>query len=76
MVLLSPDPTSGVGQKRRFECASAVSAIAPIATESLCRNERHFGLGRDMQLGLDSHANTSYPLGLKRALGLDRFRGG
>jgi hypothetical protein len=24
------------------------------------------------QLDLDSHANTSYPLGLKRALGLDR----
>ena len=27
-----PGPTR---QKRRFECASAVSAIAPIATESL-----------------------------------------
>jgi hypothetical protein len=24
------------------------------------------------QPGLDSHANTSYPLGLKRALGVDR----
>jgi hypothetical protein len=26
---------SALGQKCRFECASAVSAIAPIATESL-----------------------------------------
>ena len=34
-------PMSLMGQKRRFECSSAVSAIAPIATESLhCGNTR------------------------------------
>jgi len=39
---------------------------------SLEHEDRSLILAALQQLGLDSHANTSYPLGLKRALGLDR----
>ena len=39
---------------------------------SLEHEDRSLILAALEQLGLDSHANTSYPLGLKRALGLDR----
>ena len=39
---------------------------------SLEHQDRSLILAALEQLGLDSHANTSYPLGLKRALGLDR----
>jgi hypothetical protein len=44
----------------------------PLQSFSLEHQDRSLILAALEQLGLDSHANTSYPLGLKRALGLDR----
>ena len=57
------------GQKHRFECSSAVSAIAPIATESLrCGGARETGeveevdetskIGR--RHGKSSHGRTGH----------------
>jgi hypothetical protein len=46
--------------------------LHPLQSFSLEHEDRSLILAALEQLGLDSHANTSYPLGLKRALGLDR----
>jgi hypothetical protein len=44
----------------------------PLQSFSLEHEDRALILAALKQLGLDSRANTSYPLGLKRALGLER----
>lgn len=46
--------------------------LHPLQSFSLEHQDRRLILAALEQLGLDSHANTSYPLGLKRVLGLDR----
>jgi hypothetical protein len=47
-------------------------SLHPLQSFSVEHEDRSLILAALEQLGLDSHANTSYPLGLKRALGLDR----
>jgi hypothetical protein len=65
--------------RRGFDFQGCIAEFVRLSVESrslqsfsLEHEDRSLILAALEQLGLDSHANTSYPLGLKRALGLDR----
>ena len=65
--------------RRGFDFQGCIAEFVRLSVESrslqsfsLEHQDRSLILAALEKLGLDSHANTSYPLGLKRALGLDR----
>jgi len=61
---------SAVGHLRQFGCAPGMSALPPIATESLRRVNRRKGPGSDMRTDLHLISEQTNPLEL-----LDHYSG-